>query len=134
MRDHLIIKELVQGLPSAEISMYYGVLRIRMGTEFVLLSSYNIQRCTPVLCYSTKVQRGHIASACSISKKPIGTSRELMTRLVIYFQPITGIRYLIAYHCPTLTSVGEGVIPTLPTLFLSFSTFSTFSTVFSLFN
>lgn len=125
MRDHLIIKELVQGLLSAETSMYYSVLICVRSLYFCLRTTYN-----RVLCYSSKVQRGHIASACSISEKPIGTATEVMTGLIIHFEPITSLIYLIAYHCPTLTLVGEGVIPTLPTLFLSFSTFSTFSTVF----
>lgn len=94
-----------------------------MCTESVLCLRTTYNR---VLCYSSKVQRGHIASACSISEKPIGTARELMTGLIIYFEPITSIIYLIAYHCPTLTLVGEGVIPTLPTLFFLFPPFPQF--------
>lgn len=79
--------------------MYYSVV----GAKPVLLSSADGPRFTPY----PKVQRGHIASACSISERPIGIARVLMTRLVSRLRPIRGATYLIAYQGSTATSLGD---------------------------
>ena len=105
MRDHLINKG-----TSAGTSWLW---RLPDHTERMMYDSGPGLGCTLVVDgprftpYSARVQRGHIASAGSMSEPPIGMSTVLMTVLVSSSSPIRSVANLIAYQGPTPTSLGD---------------------------